>query len=500
MKKINFTLHAVAACAIAALAVACSSDDETTEKQSGVKETITLTAYQPGNESSTRLAFTDKGKAYWHAADKIGVWSNGESKFSAFDLSTGAGTATASFRGEVMDGAGDYAVYPYNENHKLSGSSLTYYLPNSYKYTSVDQTFFPDDNNGNSFGAPMYGVVSDDNTVSFKHLGGVICIQIDKMPAESGTVKVTEAKNQLCGTFTATLTDDAPEIQTAQATSNNSVTFVYSGATADAAGIFYLPVATGNYNLTIEVSGNKQSSSTTTGVEITRTRLQVVKVTTNYTKSTAESDGSKIINGHKFIDLGLPSGLLWAETNIGAETAYDDGNYYAWGETSTKDDYSEATYTLGSYSYSAIYEKEVFNYNKYNSTDGKTELEKTDDAAYVNWGSLCRMPTYSDFSELINSENCTWAWVSRTNSAGETINCYKVVSTKNNNIIYLPASGYRYGSNLDNHGSGGDYWSSTLDDSDVSLAYGLYFGSSGYGSYDYYGRYYGFAVRPVAEP
>ena len=275
-------LHAVAVCAIAAVAVACSSDEEITEKQSGVKETITLTASQPGNEATSRLAFTTQGKAYWHAADKIGVWSTGEKKFNSFSLLDGAGTSTASFRGDVIEGVGKYAVYPYNENHQLSGSTLTYYLPNSYTYTSVDQTFFPDDNNGNSFGAPMCGLVSDDNTVSFKHLGGVLCIQIDKMPAESGTVKVTAASNQLCGTFTAALTDNAPEIKTSQATSNKSVTFKYSGATTDKAGVFYLPVATGNYSLTIVVSGNKQSSTTTTEVEMTRNRLQVVKVTTNY--------------------------------------------------------------------------------------------------------------------------------------------------------------------------------------------------------------------------
>ena len=482
MKKINFTLHAVAACAIAALAVACSSDDETTEKQSGVKETITITAYQPGDEASTRLAFTDKGKAYWHAADKIGVWSNGESKFSAFDLSTGAGTATASFRGEVMDGAGDYAVYPYNENHKLSGSSLTYYLPNSYTYTSVDQTFFPDDNNGNSFGAPMYGVVSDDNTVSFKHLGGVICIQVDKMPAESGTVKVTEASNQLCGTFTATLTDDAPEIKTAQATSNNSVTFVYSGATADAAGVFYLPVATGSYNLTIEVSGNKQSSTTTTGVEITRTRLQVVKVTTNYYYA---------INGHKFIDLGLPSGLLWAETNIGAETAADDGNYYAWGEKEAKSTYDWSTYNYGS---------SASDLTKYTSSDNKTVLESSDDAAYQNWGSPCRMPTQANFAELCNSEYCTWTWTSKTNSSNETINGYEVTSKGNGNSIFLPASGIRDGSTLYSRGSDGFYWSSALYNGDVSHAYDLYFYSGSYDGNDNDGRCYGLTVRPVAEP
>ena len=501
MNNFKFTLHTVAACAIAALAVACSSEEESGVKPTGVKETITLTAYQSNGEADTRLGFDNKGKAYWHAADKIGVWSNGESKFNAFDLSEGAGSATASFRGEVMDGAGDYAVYPYNEKHKLSGTSLTYYLPSSYTYTSVDQTFFPDDNNGNSFGMPMWGTVTDDNTVSFKHLGGVMCIMIDKMPAASGTVKVTEAANQLCGSFTANLTDDTPEIKTAQSTSDNAVTFVYSGATVDAAGVFYLPVATGSYNLTIEVSGNKMSSTFTTAVEMKRTRLQVVNVSTNYTTSSEASDGSKIINGHKFIDLGLPSGLLWAETNIGAATAYDDGNYYAWGETSPKSTYSEYTYkylTIDS-TYSEIYEKYNYTktYTKYNVTDGKTVLDKEDDAAYVNWGSSCRMPTQSDIEELRDTANCTWAWVSRTNSSGEMTYCYKIVSKKNNNIIFLVASSYRDESNLSGRGSDGYYWLSTLY-SGTSYACGLYFDSGYFGS-DSYDRYNGHAVRPVAE-
>ena len=489
MKKINFTLHTVAACAIAALAVACSSDDETIEKQSGIKETITLTAYQPGGEASTRLAFTNKGKAYWHAADKIGVWSNGESKFSAFDLSAGAGTATASFRGEVMDGAGDYAVYPYNENHKLSGSSLTYYLPSNYTYTSVDKTFFPNGNDGNSFGAPMYGTVLDDNSVSFKHLGGVICIQIDKMPAERGTVKVTEASNKLYGMFTANLSDETPEIKTETSVDENTVTFNYSNATADDIGVFYLPVATGNYNLTIKVSCSTKISTTTVEVEMTRTRLQVVKVTADY---------SYVINGHKFIDLGLPSGLLWAETNIGAENPADYGNYYAWGETTTKDIYSAETYKY--------YDTSSSKYTEY-TTGGET-LYESDDAAYVNWGHHCNMPTQADFEEL--SENCTWTWTYMTNSSNEKIYGYKVISKKNGNSIFFPASGLHSGDTLDEadsqgHGPNGYYWSNTLGSywsSSGENAYWLYFYSAGHWcSYEYDGpRYKGLPVRPVAEP
>ena len=211
----------------------------------------------------------------------------------------------------------------------------------------------------------------------------------------------------------------------------------------------------------------------------------------------------KEINGHKFIDLGLPSGLLWAETNIGAETAYDNGNYYAWGETSPKQIYTDSTYTtLGEWGYSDVYEKFALTYTKYNSTDCKYVLENTDDAAYVNWGTSCRMPTQSEWDELTNAENCTWAWINRTNSDGKTIHCYKVVSNKNNQTIYLPASGYRRGNNLYYYGSYGNYWSRDRSKFN-SDPYSLKFNNSGaaYSGLNLESlRYYGFTIRSVAEP
>ena len=199
-----------------------------------------------------------------------------------------------------------------------------------------------------------------------------------------------------------------------------------------------------------------------------------------------------VINGHKFIDLGLPSGVLWAETNIGAETAADDGNYYAWGETATKSDYSWDTYKHGT---------SASDITKYNSTDGKTFLEIADDAAYVNWGSSCRMPTKEDFEELLNSKNCTWTWTNMKNSSGDSIKGYTVTSKKYGNSIFLPASGYRYGGNLSSHGSTGYYLSSTLNTSNVGNAYYLTF-TIGINihrtKYNY--RYMGYTVRPVADP
>ena len=470
MKRNNIKLHAVAAIAVAALASACSSDAVTDalENNTGKAETVTLVASQPGND--TRVGFTEEGKGYWQANDAIGVWSKGDNKFNSFALASSAGEATATFIGTVVNGVGDYAVYPYNEKHSLQDNVLTYYLPEEYTYTSVDQTFFPENKDGKSFCMPMLGTISGGYVVTFSHLAGVVCLQIDKMPAESGTVKVTEASNKLCGTFTANLTDTNPEIKTAESSADKSMTFTYSGATADKPGIFYLPVASGSYNLTVEVASAKKSSTTSVSVEMVCARLQVVNVVTNY---------EYVINGHKFVDLGLPSGLLWAEANVDAKTAYDDGGYYAWGETSTKN-----SYTLGNYSSVPCY----------------CSLAAENDVATTKWGSDCRMPTQSEMSELCNKNNCTWTWVSCKNSAGENIDCYKVVSVKNGNFIYLPASGYREDESFCCQGLYGYYWSRTIGE---NTAYFLNFGDNFlyvYNDTEDYNNHYGFTVRPVAEP
>ena len=476
MSKTNLLLHTVAAVAVGALASACSNDaaTNTLENVPGKVETVTLVARQPNpnGSSASRVGFDDTGKGYWQAGDAIGVWSNGDGKFNTFGITSETGGATATFSGTVTDGVGKYAVYPYNEKHGMQRDAIiSYYLPEKYTYTSVDQTFFPEGNNGKSFNMPMLGTISNDNTVSFVHLAGVICLQIDKMPAETGKVTVTASGKQLCGTFSAFLTDDTPEIETTNSNSDNTVTFHYDGATEGKPGVFYLPTPSGSYSLNIVVSGDGYSSTTISSVDMVRTRLQAVYIETNYTFT-----GGKEINGHKFIDLGLPSGLLWAETNIGAETRYDEGDYFAWGEIKTKDNYGTEGYSTPSAS-----------------------LSVGNDAAYQNWGNFCRMPTNVEFQELL--DYCTWTWVSRTNSDGNSINCYKVVG-KNDNVIYFPASGRIESSGSMNRSELGNYWSRTFfDDSgnDYTSGYMLEF-SSWYKKVtgDYYPNVGG-SVRPVAE-
>lgn len=211
----------------------------------------------------------------------------------------------------------------------------------------------------------------------------------------------------------------------------------------------------------------------------------VQKETTLGTKPT---ENVKVINGHRFVDLGLPSGLLWAETNIGALCAADNGNYFAWGEVVPKTLYYWDNYKFGE------------GLSKYNPSDGKTVLDKEDDAAYVNWGSSCRMPTIEEFSELTKSGTCTWSWTSMTTSTGTSISGYKVISTKNGNSIFFPTSGLRNYDYYYNQGTEGSFWSSTLYTNNVSTACNLYFVAGYYNANNHENRGLGYPVRPVANP
>ena len=204
-------------------------------------------------------------------------------------------------------------------------------------------------------------------------------------------------------------------------------------------------------------------------------------------------EGEVIINGHKFIDLQLPSGLLWAEVNIGAKTCADDGIYFSWAETdpNTKTSYGWANYKYGS-PQTAL--------ERYNATDGKTQLETEDDAAYVNWGEECRMPTIKEFEELRNEANCTWEWTSMTNSKGNEINGCKFTSVRNGKSVFFPATGDFTGEDLYGYNEYGCYWSSTFYTANIKYAWYLYFDKKEDGpNSSYYYRFDGYPIRAVAK-
>ena len=162
-------------------------------------------------------------------------------------------------------------------------------------------------------------------------------------------------------------------------------------------------------------------------------------------------DEPKTPEDHEYVDLGLPSGTLWATCNVGADSPEEYGYYFAWGETAPKDLYSWATYKWCNGTNTTI--KKYCTDGNFGTVDGKTELEPEDDAAYVNWGSKWRMPTLEQLQELLN--NCTWQWIQRNGVNGQ------LVTGPNGNTMFLPAAGGRT-SHLYNDGEHAYYWTRTL--------------------------------------
>ena len=133
------------------------------------------------------------------------------------------------------------------------------------------------------------------------------------------------------------------------------------------------------------------------------------------------------------VDLGLPSGLMWRKYNVGANSEYEKGNYYAWGETVTKQKYDITTYKWGELIGETTY------YTKYNETDKLTLLQPEDDAATANLGENYRTPTKEDWQELV--EECTWWATTKKNEYNNKVIDYWKVVGPNGNFIILPSTG-----------------------------------------------------------
>ena len=197
---------------------------------------------------------------------------------------------------------------------------------------------------------------------------------------------------------------------------------------------------------------------------------------------------------HEYVDLGLPSGTLWATMNVGATTPEECGDYFAWGET-TPMDYNPYwdTYQWSNGKWNKLTKYCTgSNYGDNGFVDGKTELDPEDDAAYVNWGSQWRMPSYDQMEEL--RTKCTWQW-----KTSNGVNGYLVKSKSNGASLFLPVTDYYSTGQIYNAGYMGYYWSRTLHTTPYK-AYYLFFYSSSNLECTNGDRYSGFAVRAVKAP
>ena len=261
------------------------------------------------------------------------------------------------------------------------------------------------------------------------------------------------------------------------ATSGGNVTDD-GGAAVTARGVCWStsPDPTINDNKTTDGNGTGAFTSQLTNLTHSTTYYMRAYATNSEGTSYGEqkyfttlSDG--MINGHQYVDLGLSSGLKWATCNVGADNPEEYGNYYAWGETETKAEYTQDnSVTFG---------------QQLNDISGNAQY----DAAAANWGGSWRMPTRDEIRELIY--NCSW-----TPETQNGVDGFKVTGS-NGNYIFIPASGYRDGTSSYIYGEC-YYWSSTPHQYSSDYSYILY-SDYEYQSEDMNYRYRGLTIRPVSN-
>ena len=234
---------------------------------------------------------------------------------------------------------------------------------------------------------------------------------------------------------------------------------------------------------TLTVKGLKEGSTIFGVFDVQNRQMAVAEVTV----TAGGGGGGDIVaytscpdNHHPhLIDLGLPSGTKWACCNVGAQKPEDYGGYYAWGETTEKSRYYWDTYIHCNGSEETCHDI------------GKDIAGTQYDAATANWGSPWVIPNLEQMEELKNSSTSEWTTENGVNGRRFT--------GPNGASIFLPAAGYRWKDDLRYAGSYGDYWSSTLYESDTRRAWELFFYSGGVNTSSSGIRSWGQSVRPVRK-
>lgn len=240
--------------------VACTNE----QTDSLIVSSYRLKANIENTNIDSRVGFENEtGEFFWTKNDQIGVTTTASATtFQKMTLHSGVGEANGVFEGTISGTPDGYAVYPFvaENNHTITnGGELTYNLPETYTYSSLDKDYGL--KNGNSFNAPMWSEIG--NELSFKHLGGVICILVNGLPIGNNLEFTLTTSNKITGSFTIDLTTTKPALQTTASQTENTVTIHFSNANDDEIGVFYIPVPTGTYaNITAQImNGNNLIAS-----------------------------------------------------------------------------------------------------------------------------------------------------------------------------------------------------------------------------------------------
>ena len=283
--------------------------------------------------------------------------------------------------------------------------------------------------------------------------------------------------------FTTPVAISLPWVTTASVTDITANSALVGGTitndgngTISARGVSYKIAVEDNWTDVVITSTNA-TFSTTLNLSPSTTYVVRAYATNEAGTGYGEETTFATLSAHPYVDLGLPSGLLWATCNVGADSPEDYGDYFAWGETTPKSTYTWDNYQFGTST--AL--------TKYNESDGLTTLLPEDDAATANWGDGWRMPTRVECQELLN--NTTWSSVQQNGVDG------LLITGPNGNSIFLPRAGRYDGSNLQNAGRMGYFWMNVLNAPKwarcVNFSYSAWEGDKD--------RYCGYSVRPVRD-
>ena len=229
----KYTIHIIALAIL--LAVSCQRNELPEENShKGTEKILTVGVV---DESDTRVGFDENNSFYWHKGDKIGVLtSSGFREMTLLDNYHKKPSGV--FLGNFQEEIGEYVVFPYG-NHMMENGVLTFVLPSSYTYTSIEA-------DTNSFNPPMLGKIDGPNA-QLRHLGSFFKISVTNIPAGGEDMKmVFSADKRITGGFNADPFAETPVINTDDS-EGNTVTIYFSNTVSGGSGTFYIPAPLGTY-------------------------------------------------------------------------------------------------------------------------------------------------------------------------------------------------------------------------------------------------------------
>lgn len=466
------------------LAVACNDIIENAEPNPFLEKEIVLTATREGLTPGTKSFRLDDGSVWWKPAEEVSVFygsgSNGGSKFVSMNTSI---AETVELQGSVQMSGSDkdfWAVCPYSEDNSCDGSSVTTVIPD--QQSAVEGNFSND----------VFPTIAKSSSLSlaFWNICGGIKFFVSGNDITSVTFKGNNSE-PLAGKVKVSFDSNGKPYIAEVIDAKFEVTLNAPDGAFKVGKYYYitlLPASLQNgFTMTFETTDTRGSVVTQKAQIIKRSVFGVLK---NIDSKVSEWESTVIVEP-EWVDLGLS--VKWATFNVGATKPEEYGDYFAWGETEPKEDYSWSTYKWGNGSNGEL-SKYSF-HNHYGTVDYKTQLDPVDDAAHTHISGSWRIPTDAEWIELY--ENCTWTRT--TNYDGTGVAGIVVTSRKTgytDKTIFLPAAGNRVNKYVENTGDYCSYWSSSLSKTDPLQAYSLHTNKTSITSPEKT-RFVGRSVRPV---